>query len=60
MKERIERAIEKAREAFEAVLVAEFPEATSGDVTPLTAHAYSEATEAMMREWVELNVKVTA
>jgi hypothetical protein len=47
---------EDASDAFWAVIVKNFPEATTGDLSPLTTFAFDQAAEAAVEEWVWANV----
>ena len=53
--ERLEAVTQKAEDAFWSVIVAEFPEATSGDLSPLTTIRMIEAMKAAVSEWVWAN-----
>jgi hypothetical protein len=53
----IETITDKALDAFWAVIVEEFPTATTGDLSPLATFHLSQAAEAAVREWIANNVK---
>lgn len=53
---RIARAIENANAALWKSVVETFPEAKSGDLSPLTHYALSEALKDAIEEWVRYNV----
>ena len=52
---RIEEAVEKASFAFWAAFAAEFPEITTGDLTPGASFGFDQAVMSAAREWVEVN-----
>ena len=54
--DRLEPALSDALVAFWRSVVADFPEATRGDLTPEADHRLMTAARAALREWVELNV----
>ena len=45
-----------ALEAFWAVVVKQFPQATTGDLSPLTTFQLEQASEAAIKEWIRCNV----
>lgn len=47
---------DKALDAFWEVIVRHFPEATTGDLSPLTTFHLSQAAEASIKEWIDNNV----
>jgi hypothetical protein len=47
---------EEALDAFWNVIVQKFPEATSGDLSPLATFQLDQAAEAAVKEWVQNNV----
>jgi predicted RNase H-like HicB family nuclease len=53
---RINAAIHKADDAFWGVIVAEFPEAVSGDLSIESVDAINSAMRMAVEEWVEYNV----
>ena len=53
---RIAPALELAEEAFWKVIVEHFPEATSGDLSPLRTVRFDDAVEDAVCEWVDNNV----
>ncbi len=50
---------DKALEAFWQVVVDHFPEATTGDRSPLTTFALEVAAENAVEEWIFANVPTT-
>jgi hypothetical protein len=48
---------EEAEDAFWEVIAGHFPEATSGDLSPLTSHAFSGTAERAVREWIGANAR---
>jgi hypothetical protein len=46
-------------DAFWEVVVQRFPQAETGDLSPLTTHRFHEAAEAAIEEWVWANVPST-
>jgi hypothetical protein len=50
----------KALDAFWQVIVAHYPQADTGDLSPLTTLRLDEAAEAAIREWIYANVPQTA
>jgi hypothetical protein len=51
---------EKATDAFWNVVVEHFPEAETGDLSPLTTFRFDQAAENAVAEWVWANVPSTA
>ncbi len=45
-----------ALDAFWEVIVRHFPEATTGDLSPLTTFHLEQASEAAIEEWIRYNV----
>lgn len=54
-KHRIEDAIEKATEAFWAVIAEEFPEVKTGDVDPLYSMEWDRFVERHVKAWLRGN-----
>ena len=54
---RIASARELAQEAFWNVIVEQFPEAASGDLSPLRTICFDQAVEDAVNEWVDNNVR---
>ena len=55
-KKSVDRAVEDALEAFWASIVATYPQATSGDLSPGADIPLRRAAKAAVAEWVENNV----
>ena len=55
-KSELESITDLALDAFWDVIVNRFPEATTGDLSPLTTFALDQAAEAAVEEWVWANV----
>jgi hypothetical protein len=51
-----EQLIHEALDAFWEVVAKRFPEATTGDLCPLTALAFDQAAEAAVTQWIGKNV----
>jgi hypothetical protein len=50
---------DKALEAFWQAVVEHFPEAATGDLSPLTTFALERAAENAVEEWIFANVPTT-
>lgn len=58
-KELLRSVADEAMDAFWEVVVQRFPQAETGDLSPLTTHRFHEAAEAAIEEWVWANVPST-
>lgn len=47
--------VEEALDAFWEVIVEKFPQATTGDLSPLAYHQLQMAAENAVKEWVNCN-----
>ena len=56
MEERIKTAKEKAAFAFWAVVAEQFPEAKSGDMSPLEVNGIETAMGTAIDQWIKNNV----
>ena len=54
--DRIEKAISKGEDAFWAAVTTQFPEATTGDLSPDMVFTLRRTMERAIREWVDANV----
>ena len=57
--EQISTIADEALEAFWQVVVRHYPQAESGDLSPLTMVHLEDAAEVAIREWIESNVPTT-
>ena len=57
--QRLHAATQEALDAFWQVVVHHYPEAETGDLSPLTCFRFDEAAEAAVDEWVWANVPTT-
>lgn len=55
----MQTATEEALYAFWDAIVKRYPQATSGDLSPMTSFRLHEAAEAAVEEWVWANVPET-
>jgi hypothetical protein len=53
--QRIETALNKGEDAFWAAVADQFPEITTGDLSPDAAFALTRAMESAILAWVEAN-----
>jgi hypothetical protein len=56
---RLRSVTEEAMDAFWQVVVQHFPQAKTGDLSPLTTHHFNEAAKVAVEEWVWANVPST-
>ena len=54
--DRIKKALDKGEDAFWAAVAGQFPEATSGDLSPDMSLDLKRTMERAIREWVDANV----
>lgn len=57
--DRIDDALQVAAEAFYGVIALRFPEVKTGDVEPLSAMGWEEATRSHVRNWIRNNIEET-
>ncbi len=57
---RIKKALNKGEDAFWEAVAAQFPEATSGDLSPDAVFAIRRAMEQAIQAWVDANVNELA
>jgi hypothetical protein len=57
--QRLRTATEEALAAFWQVVVAHYPEAQTGDLSPLTCFRFDQAAEDAIEEWVWANAPST-
>lgn len=57
IEQRITAAAEKAQQAFWSVIAAEFPEATTGDLSPEVSSRLDAAIANAVESWVMWNVE---
>ena len=54
---KVRKAIERADDAFWAVIAKSFPEAKSGDFDPMATKKWDDACEEAVNQWLHLNVQ---
>lgn len=57
MKVDLSSLAEKALDAFWEVVIRHYPEAKTGDLSPLTTFTLTEVAEAAIAEWADNNAK---